>query len=90
VNATYFDSDWNNIQNLGTVRDPATGVELPTLITTNVGTANASGLELEVTFLPTESLMLTLSYGLLDTEYTYLKPGTPQLTLDTEFQQAPD
>jgi iron complex outermembrane receptor protein len=90
INATYFDSDWLNIQNLGVVRDPVTGVELPTLITTNVGTANASGLELELTFLPTESLMLNFNYGLLDTEYTYIKPGTPQLTTDTEFQQAPD
>jgi iron complex outermembrane receptor protein len=90
VNATYFDTDWENIQNLGTVRDPATGVELPTLITTNVGTANASGIELDVTWLPTESLMLTLGYGVLDTKYTYLKPGTPQLDLNTEFQQAPD
>jgi iron complex outermembrane receptor protein len=90
INATYFDTDWENIQNLGTVRDPATGVELPTLITTNVGTANASGIELDVTWLPTESLMLTLGYGVLDTKYTYLKPGTPQLDLNTEFQQAPD
>ena len=90
INATYFDSDWLNIQNLGVVKDPATGVELPTLVTTNVGEANASGLELEVTWLPTESLMLNFNYGLLDTKYTELKPGTPQLTLDTEFQQAPD
>ena len=90
LNATYFDSDWLNIQNLGVVKDPATGVELPTLITTNVGTANASGLELELTFLPTENLMLNFNYGLLDTKYTYIKPGTPQLTTDTEFQQAPD
>jgi len=90
INATYFDSDWENIQNLGVVKDPATGVELPTLVTTNVGTANASGLELELTWLPTESLMLNFNYGLLDTKYTELKPGTPQLTLDTEFSQAPD
>ena len=90
MNATYFDSDWLNIQNLGVVRDPATGVELPTLITTNVGTANASGLELELTYLPTENLTLNFNYGLLDTGYTYIKPGTPQLDTSTEFSQAPD
>jgi iron complex outermembrane receptor protein len=90
VNATYFDSDWENIQNAGTVRDPATGQELPTLVTTNVGTANASGVELEFTWLPTESLMLNFNYGLLDTEYTYIKPNTPQLDTSTEFAQAPD
>jgi len=90
LNATYFDSDWLNIQNLGVVRDPATGVELPTLITTNVGTANASGLEFELTYLPTENLTLNFNVGLLDTGYTYIKPGTPQLDTSTEFQQAPD
>jgi iron complex outermembrane receptor protein len=90
VNATYFDSDWENIQNAGTVRDPATGQELPTLVTTNVGTANASGVELEFTWLPTERLMLNFNYGLLDTEYTYIKPNTPQLDTSTEFAQAPD
>jgi iron complex outermembrane receptor protein len=90
VNATYFDSDWLNIQNLGVVRDPATGVELPTLITTNVGTANAKGIELELTYLPTENLTVNFNYGKLDTAYTYIKPGTPQLTTDTEFSQAPE
>jgi iron complex outermembrane receptor protein len=90
MNATYFDSDWLNIQNLGVVRDPVTGVELPTLITTNVGTANASGLELELTYLPTENLTLNFNYGLLDTGYTYIKPGTPQLDTSTEFSQAPE
>src|SRR5690606_24938007 len=34
-NATYFDSDWLNIQNVGVVRD-ANGNELPQLVTTNV------------------------------------------------------
>lgn len=90
MNATYFDSDWLNIQNAGVVKDPVTGVELPTLVTTNVGTANASGLELELTYLPTENLTVNFNYGLLDTGYTFIKPGTPQLDTSTEFQQAPD
>jgi len=90
LNATYFDSDWNNIQNAGVVYDPVTGAELPTLATTNVGTANASGLELELTVVPTDNLTLNFNVGLLDTGYTYIAPGTPQLDTSTEFQQAPD
>src|SRR5690606_21375074 len=89
-NATYFDSDWKNIQNNGVVYDPVTGVELPTLAVTNVGTANASGLELELTVVPTDNLTLNFNYGLLDTGYTFIAPGTPQLDTSTEFEQAPD
>src|SRR5690606_39980474 len=89
-NATYFDSDWKNIQNNGVVHDPETGAELPTLAVTNVGTANASGLELELTVVPTDNLSLFFNYGLLDTGYTYIAPGTPQLDTSTEFEQAPD
>jgi iron complex outermembrane receptor protein len=90
LNATYFDSDWNDIQNDGVVHDPQSGVELPTLATTNVGTANASGLELELTVVPTDKLTLNFNAGFLSTGYTYLAPGTDVLTLDTEFEQAPD
>jgi len=89
-NATYFDSDWLNIQNDGVVRDPNSGVELPTLVRTNVGTANASGVEVELTVVPTEALMVNLNLGLLDTGYTYIKPGTSFLDVNTEFEQAPD
>jgi iron complex outermembrane receptor protein len=89
LNATYFDSDWNNIQNNGVVYDDQ-GNELPTLAITNVGTANASGLELELTVLPTDNLTLNFNVGILDTGYTFIAPGTPQLDTSTEFQQAPD
>jgi iron complex outermembrane receptor protein len=89
LNATYFDSDWINIQNNGVVYDDQ-GNELPTLATTNVGSANASGLELELTVVPTDNLTLNFNYGLLDTGYTFIAPGTPQLDTSTEFQQAPD
>ncbi len=91
VNATYFDSDYINIQNAGIVRD-RDGNELTSLATQNVGEANASGLELEVTVVPTDSLMLNFNLGLLDTGYTYVAPGVPRqdISLDTEFQQAPE
>jgi iron complex outermembrane recepter protein len=89
LNATYFDSDWLNIQNVGVVRD-ANGNELPQLVTTNVGRANASGLELELTVLPTDSLTLNLNVGILDTEYVDIAQGTFALDETTEFAQAPD
>jgi len=88
-NATYFDSDWLNIQNVGVVRD-ANGNELPQLVTTNVGRANASGLELELTVLPTDALTLNVNVGLLDTEYVDIARGTFALDETTEFAQAPD
>jgi iron complex outermembrane recepter protein len=88
-NATYFDSKWNNIQNLGVVRD-AQGNELPQLVTTNVGKANASGLELELTVVPTDNLLLNVNVGILDTEYTNIAAGTFSLDESTAFAQAPD
>jgi iron complex outermembrane receptor protein len=88
-NATYFDSDWLNIQNVGVVRD-ANGNELPQLVTTNVGRANASGLELELTVLPADAFTLNVNVGLLDTEYVDIAQGTFALDETTEFAQAPD
>jgi iron complex outermembrane receptor protein len=94
LNATIFTTDWIDLQAAGVVYDPVTGAQIPTLVTTNVGAANAEGIELEVTWLPTESLMLTAGMGLLDTAYTEIKPGTMTghlpLTTGTEFAQAPD
>ncbi|MGD8810032.1 MAG: TonB-dependent receptor [Gammaproteobacteria bacterium] len=88
-NATVFFSDWNNIQNSGVVRDE-NGNELPQLVTTNVGTAEANGVELEMTFLPTDNLQFNVNVGLLDTEYTDIADGTFSLDETTEFAQAPD
>jgi iron complex outermembrane receptor protein len=69
-------------------------VQVPTLVTTNVGEAEAEGIEFELTFLPTESLMINVNLGLLDTAYTEIAPGTMTghlpLNSGTEFQQAPD
>ena len=90
LNATVFSSDWLNIQNAGVVRDPGTGAELPQLVTTNVGTASADGVELELTYLPTNSLTLNFNVGLLDTAYTQIAPGTFSLDTGTQFAQAPE
>jgi iron complex outermembrane receptor protein len=92
-NATLFDTAWKDFQSNGVVYD-AQGRQVPQLQTTNVGDAAANGVEFEVTYLPIESLMLNLSVGLLDTEYTELPPnqmsGHVVWTSATEFPRAPD
>ena len=93
-NATVFHTIWEDIQALGAVNDPVTGVQLPTLLTRNIGEAEADGAEFELTFLPIESFMINFNLGLLDTAYTDLPPdqtsGHLAWTTETEFQQAPE
>jgi iron complex outermembrane receptor protein len=94
LNATIFSTIWADLQAAGVVTDPVTGTQVPTLVTTNVGEAEAEGVEFEVTFLPTENLMFNVNLGLLDTAYTKIAPGTMAghlpLNSGTEFQMAPD
>lgn len=93
-NATLFSTIWADLQAAGVVNDPVTGVQLPTLVTTNVGEAEAEGVEFELTFVPTDNLMFNVGLGILDTGYTKIAPGTMTghlpLNSGTEFQQAPD
>ena len=92
-NATLFDTAWKDFQSAGVVYD-AQGRQVPQLQTTNVGDAAAQGVEFELTYLPIESLMINVSVGLLDTEYTELPPGQTSghvvWTSATEFSRAPD
>ena len=94
LNFTVFSPVWADLQAAGVVVDPVTKVQIPTLVTTNVGEAEAKGFELEVTYVPTENLLLTLGYGKLDTAYTDIAPGTMTghlpLNSGTEFAAAPD
>ena len=93
-NATVFDTAWVDLQAAGVVNDPVTGAQIPTLVTTNVGEAEAKGAEFELTILPTENFLINLGIGILDTAYTQINPGTMTghlpLTTGTEFAQAPD
>jgi iron complex outermembrane receptor protein len=89
LNATLFHSVWDDIQNLGAVLD-SRGIQLPTLVNTNVGKAQAEGIELELTYLATDKLMFNVNLGLLDTRYTFIKPGTFALNTSTPFAQAPE
>lgn len=90
-NATYFDTTWDDIQAAGVVRNPITGEDLPGLVTRNVGAAEASGLEIELTYLPSDAFQLDFAIGFLDTEYTDIALGTEGLVAgESEFSQAPD
>jgi iron complex outermembrane receptor protein len=92
-NVTLFDTAWVDFQSNGVVYD-RNGNQVPQLQLRNVGDAAAQGAEFEFTWLPIESLMVNLSLGLLDTEYTELPPGQMSghlaWTSDTEFARAPD
>ena len=88
MNATYFETDWIDIQLLATVSDRQTGQELTELVLQNSASAEANGLEVELTFSATDNLRLNANLGWLDTGYTYSR--SPAVPLDTEFSAAPD
>jgi iron complex outermembrane recepter protein len=93
-NATVFDMQWQDLTAAGVVTDPVTHVQIPTLVTTNVGDAEAKGVEVELTFLPIESVLINVGMGFLHTGYTKIAPGTMSghlpLTTGTEFEDAPN
>jgi iron complex outermembrane receptor protein len=90
-NATLFDVSWADLQARSWL--VVNGQRLPALQTTNIGEAEAKGLELELSLLPAERLRIDLNLGLLDTAFTDLPPdqvsGHLAWTTDTEFAQAP-
>lgn len=88
VNATYFETDWVDIQLLATVRDRVTGQELTELVPQNAASATADGIELELVYAASDSVLLSANLGWLDTEYTSTR--SPAVTLATEFSAAPD
>jgi iron complex outermembrane receptor protein len=88
LNATLFNTIWDDVQALGPVLD-AQGHQLPSLNTTNVGSARARGAELEMTIVPTEKLLFNVNLGYLDTAYTSIRTGALFLDTNSAFQQAP-
>jgi len=89
VNATYFQTDWLGIQYNGTVQDRETGQDVTELVLQNSADGEAKGVELEVTWLPTDGLTLMANLGFLDTAYTNINDGV-ELTTGTEFARAPE
>jgi iron complex outermembrane receptor protein len=91
LNATVFHTRWNDIQLAGEsiddcVSPPVVGTNLRTQ---NVASAEAEGVELELTIAPTDSILVNFNLGLLDTQYVGIATPVPGLTLNTEFSQAP-
>ncbi len=88
ANVTYFQTDWVGIQYLGTVIDRLTGTELTELVRQNSMDGEAKGLEVELTYMPTENLTLTANLGWLDTQY--IPYGKTAHTSSTAFARAPE
>ena len=87
-NATAFFMQWEDIQAVTTLR--IDGYDVPGVVNQNIGNADASGLELELTIVPTDHLQFNINVGSLDTQFTdiYLASNSGW-TNDTEFSQAP-
>jgi iron complex outermembrane receptor protein len=92
LNATLFRVIWDDLQARTLV--VVNGRVAPALHVQNIGEAEAKGLELELSWLPTERLQIDLAVGSLDTAFTELPPGQTSghlpWTTDTEFAQAPE
>lgn len=89
VNATYFMTDWLDIQLAASVIDRGTGLPVTETATQNAAGGEAKGLELELTYAATDELTVGANVGTLDTKYKGIKSGA-QITPDTEFAGAPD
>ena len=89
INATIFHTQWEDIQSLAAVFDSA-GHQLPILTNQNVGSALATGAELEMTVVPTAKWLFNINIGYLDARYTEINPGTFALDTNTAFAQAPE
>lgn len=89
-NATAFFMNWEDIQAVTTLR--IDGFDVPGVVNQNIGNADASGTEFELTILPTDNLMFNISLGTLDTKFTdiYLAANSGWVAGETEFSQAPD
>ncbi len=89
-NATLFFMNFDDIQLNGQAIDPATGIAATTLVLSNVASAEAKGVEVELTYAPVPSLLINANLGLLRTEYTEVAPTTTQVRLGDDFAQAPE
>lgn len=89
LNATYFRTDWIDIQLAASVRDRGTGLPITETAITNAAKGLAEGIEIELTYAPTDNLLLGANLGFLDTQYVDIAAGA-QITEDTEFGGAPE
>jgi len=88
LNATAFWADVTDLQLISGVTNPAGGV---LFLTQNSGEGRFRGLEAEWQWLPTERLNVSISLGLLDAEFTSIKPQPQsQITTSTQPTRTPD
>jgi len=89
TNVTLFDTDWLDIQATRSVIDRLTQQPITEVTTDNAADGSAKGIEVELTYLATERLLLGLNLGTADTKYFNIQPGA-QITENTEFGGSPD
>jgi len=87
LNGALFTSDYTDIQ----VRAQNPG--FVGFFESNVGDAEISGLEVEMTWQPAETWIVEASYGYTDAKYTEIRVEPPlvaQVSLDSEFDHVPE
>ena len=88
LNVNLFWAEVEELQLISGVTNPAGGV---LFLTQNSGEARFRGAEFEWQWFPADALNLYGSIGLMDAEYTEIKPQpASQITLDTQPVRAPD
>jgi iron complex outermembrane receptor protein len=90
-NGTYFDSSWDGMRVQNLLNDAA-GNPLPFPFPTSDGLGTATGMEFELTWLPTDRLQLTAGIGLIDTAYQArgVFDGRDGIAPNSPFAYAPD
>jgi iron complex outermembrane receptor protein len=88
LNVTVFYADVDDLQLISGVTNPLGGV---LFLTQNSGEARFRGAEIEWNWLPIEALNIYASLGLMDAEYTAIRPQPGQtITTSTQPVRSPD
>ena len=87
LNPTFFYNDWKNIQVQSVVPDAATGINIVSL--DNAAKAHTYGFELETTLALNRNFEVYGTLALLRARYDSIGTATG-ITVDTEFQRAPE
>ena len=83
LNGAWFFSDYEDLQ--VSTFDPSGGNTAP--IFRNAASAEITGVELEVTFIPASDWLLEGSMGWIDPEYTELDSRANEISIDSEFER---
>jgi len=97
LNATLFDTSWDNAIAALAMRfcdeNGQNCQDTRSVVNQNVGTAHATGVEIEMTIAATDALLFNVNLGYLDTGYDEITvptgPAAGYVAGETEFSQAP-